>query len=99
METGQEPVLSEKVGLPGKSYSEKEAQITRAAHARYRFGAPMLEPVIGKQYKIRISHNRIHIYLKRKDWPMRTRKEQKRRKWVRYELKHSMSARHIDWLE
>ncbi len=37
---------------PCKSYSEKEAQIIRAAHARYRFGARMLEPVIRKQYKV-----------------------------------------------
>lgn len=31
METGQKPVLGEKVGRPCKSYSEKEAQILRAA--------------------------------------------------------------------
>ena len=58
METGQEPVLGEKVGRPCKPYSENEVEIIKAAHARYRFGARMLEPVIRKQYKICISHNR-----------------------------------------
>ena len=63
-ETGQEPVLGEKVGRPRKPFIEKEAEAIRAAHARYRFGARMLEPVIRKQFKICISHNRIHMYLK-----------------------------------
>ncbi len=63
-DTGREPVLGEKVGRPRKSYSEREAQLVRSAHARYRFIARMLEPVIRKQYKILISYNRIHMYLK-----------------------------------
>jgi putative transposase len=63
-ETGQETVLGEKVGRPSKPYDKNEAEIVRKAHARYRFGAWMLEPVIRKQYKICISHNRIHMYPK-----------------------------------
>ena len=63
-ETGQEPVLGEKVGRPRKPFTEKETEAIRAAHARYRFGARMLETVIRKQFKICISHNRIHMYLK-----------------------------------
>lgn len=51
-ETGQEPVLGEKVGRPRKPFIEKEADVIRAAHARYRFGARMLETVIRKQFKI-----------------------------------------------
>lgn len=43
METGLEPILGEKIGRPCKSYNEKEADIIRAAHARYRFGARMLD--------------------------------------------------------
>jgi len=60
-ETGQEPVLGEKVGRPRKPYIEKDAEVIKAAHACYRFGARMLETVIRKQFKIYISHNRIHI--------------------------------------
>jgi putative transposase len=45
-ETGLEPVLGEKVGRPFKPYDEQEAEIVRGAHARYRFGARMLEVVI-----------------------------------------------------
>jgi putative transposase len=98
-ETGQEPVLGEKVGRPRKPYIEKEAEVIRAAHARYRFGARMLETVIRKQFKICISHNRIHMYLKADGLAQEDLKKQKRRKWVRYERKHSLSAGHIDWHE
>jgi hypothetical protein len=40
-ETRQEPVLGEKVGRPRKPFVEKEAEVIRAAHARYRYGARM----------------------------------------------------------
>lgn len=96
-ETGQEPVLGEKVGRPRKPFIEKEAEVIKAAHARYRFGARMLEPVIRKQFKFCISHNRIYMYLKAEGLAQEDLKKQKRRTWVRYERKHSMSAGHIDW--
>ncbi len=41
-ETGQEPVLGEKVGRPAKAFDEKEAEAVREAHACYRLGARML---------------------------------------------------------
>ena len=65
----------------------------------YRFGARMLEVVVRKVFKIRISHNRIHMYLKAADLAHEDPKKKKRRKWVRYERKHSLSAGHIDWHE
>lgn len=98
-ETGQEPILGEKIGRPPKPYDESEAEMVRELHTRYRFGARMLEPVIRKQYKIFISHNRIHMYLKEQGLAQDDETKQKRRKWVRYERKHSLSAGHIDWHE
>jgi putative transposase len=98
-ETGKEPSVGENLGRPAKPYDEYEAQIVKKAHERYRFGARMLEQVIRKQYKIRISHNRIHMYLKAQGLAQENQKKQKRRKWVRYEREHSLSAGHIDWHE
>jgi len=97
--TGQEPVLGEKVGSPSKPHDKREAEIVRAAYTPYRFGARMLEPVIRKQYKICISHNRIHMYLKEQELAQDDEKKRIRRKWVRYERKHSLSAGNIDWHE
>src|SRR5690606_19651637 len=45
-ETGKEPVLGGNVGRPRKPYLQNEVDVIRAAHARYRFGARMLETVI-----------------------------------------------------
>ncbi len=95
-ETKQEPVSSEKVGRPRNPYLQNEADVIRVAHARCRFGARMLETVIRKQFKICISHNRIHMYLKAEGLAQENLKKQKRRKWVRYERKHSLSAGH-EW--
>jgi len=58
-ETGKEPILGQKVGRPRKPYVKREAEIVREAHSRYKFGARMLERVIRRHYKVRISHNRI----------------------------------------
>ena len=98
-ETGREPVYGQKMGRPTKPYEEREAQIVMAACEKYRFGARMLEYVVRKQYKTLISHNRIHMYLKSQGLACEDKKKQRRRKWVRYEREHSMSAGHIDWHE
>ena len=63
-ETGKEPSLGQKVGRPRKPHVKREAEIVREAHSRYKFGARMLERVIGKRYIVRISHNRERMHLK-----------------------------------
>ena len=55
-ETGQEPVLGEKVSRPVKALDEREAEAVRDAHVCYRSGARMLEPIISKQYNIRSTY-------------------------------------------
>jgi putative transposase len=99
LDTAQEPLVGAKMGPPTKPFDAGEAEIVREAYQRYRFGARMLERIIRKVYKVRISHNRIHMYLLGADLANKEPNKQKRRKWVRYERKHSMSAGHIDWHE
>jgi putative transposase len=98
-ETGKEPILGQNVGRPRKPYVKQEAEIVKEAHMRYKFGARMLERVIRKQYKLCISHNRIHMYLKKEGLAREEPGKKRRRKWNRYERKHSLSAGHIDWYE
>jgi putative transposase len=69
--------------------------MVREAHSHYKFGARMLERVIRKQYKICISHNRIHMYLKKEGLA----REEPGRKGEGFELKYGMSTGHIDWFE
>jgi putative transposase len=60
----QEPAIGENMGRPRKPFDEKEAQVVGEAYTLYRFMARMLEVAVRKVFKIRISHNRIHMYLK-----------------------------------
>jgi len=55
----REPINGKGVGRPKKPYDEKEAQMIKDAHLRFRFGARMLEIVLKKMYEVTISHNRI----------------------------------------
>ena len=98
-EHGREPIIGKGVGRPRKPYDEREAQIVRDAHQRFKFGARMLEVILDKMYNVAIPHNRIHMYLLSQGLSVRDPKKQKQRKWVRYERDHSMSAGHIDWHE
>ncbi|HOO54769.1 MAG TPA: hypothetical protein PLX30_11110 [Methanothrix sp.] len=59
----------------------------------------MLELVIRKQYKIWISHNCIDMNLKARRLAKENQTKHKRRKLVRYEREHSLSAGNIDWHE
>jgi len=95
----QEPTVGENMGRPRKPFEEREAQVISEAFELYRFGARMLEVVVKKVFKIRISHNRIHMYLKAADLAHEDPNKKERRKWVRYERTHSLSAGHIDWHE
>ena len=47
----------------------------------------------------RISHNRIHDFLKETGMAMEEPNKKKQRKWVRYERRHSNSLWHMDWTE
>jgi putative transposase len=98
-ETKQEPAIGENMGRPRKLFDEREAEVIGEAYQLYRFGARMLEVIVRKVFKICIFHCRIHMYLKAAGLAHEDAKKKKRRKWVRYERKHSLSAEHIDWHE
>lgn len=80
-----------------KPLNPEEVEIINKAFDRFKFGARMLEPIIQGFYNIHIPHNRIHRYLLSEGLAKENAKKKKRRKWIRYERKHSMSAGHTDW--
>jgi putative transposase len=67
VESKQEPAVGENLGRPSKPFDEREAEAIGEAYQIYRFGARMLEVAVRKVFKIRISHNRIQMYLKAAD--------------------------------
>jgi len=98
-ETGKEPKIGINMGRPKNPYDPKEAEIIIEAHKKYKFGARMLETIIRESYNIYIPHNRIHMHLLSKGLAREEERKKRKRKWVRYEREHSMSAGHIDWHE
>ena len=97
--TGHIPVIGQNIGRPLIQLTNYEKEIVKDGYDQYRFGARMLEPIIRKMYHVRISHNRIHKYLLELGYAKENEKKKKRRRWVRYERKHTLSAGHIDWHE
>ena len=97
--TGKEPIIGQNMGRPSIPLSMEEENVVKEAYLKYRFGARMLEPIIRKEWHMRISHNRIHKYLLKLGYASENEKKKKRRRWVRYEREHSLSAGHIDWHE
>jgi putative transposase len=74
------------VGPGSLLMSERNRSLTK--HTGFiDLGLRMLEVVVRKLFKMRISHNRIHLYLKAAGLVHEDPQKKKRRKWVRYERK------------
>lgn len=57
-EHGHEPIIGKDVGRPRKPYDEREAQIVRDAHQRFKFGARMLEVILDKSTHLKTYNSR-----------------------------------------
>jgi len=96
--TGEIPKIGKDVGRPRKPFEEWEVDVVKNAFEKYRVSADTLERLIDRDYRRHIGHNRIHQiliflgYAKKKD-----KKDIRKKKWKRYERRHSLTAVHIDW--
>jgi len=97
-ETGQIPEIGKNNGRPKKPIQERETKMVKEAYEKYMVSASTLEKLIERDYKEHISHRRIHQillalgYARKKD-----KKDIRKKAWIRYERKHSLTAVHIDW--
>jgi putative transposase len=77
--------------------SETKAQIIEI-HKEQKLGARRLEKVLEFKYHKHIPHNAIHEVLLEAGLASENKKKKNRRKpWIRYERKHSLTAVHLDW--
>ena len=95
-DTGKLPVLKEP-GRPPTPITAEQIRAVLEAYNKYRLGACMLERVLEKEFGVKMFHNKIHRVLREHGLARREPKKAKRRKWVRYERKHSISLWHTDW--
>jgi len=95
--TGNLPVP----GKPGKtpvSVIKEEIELVKSFKQEYGVGATNLERIM-RSKGMHIPHNRIHKVLKMTGLAKNEKKKQEKRKWIRYERRHSNSLWHVDWFE
>jgi putative transposase len=96
--TGKIPEIGKKNGRPTKPLEGWEINIVKEAYAKYRVSAATLEKCIDRDYGKHIGHNRVHrIMLKLGLAKKKDKKDIRKKKWIRYERRHSLTAVHIDW--
>jgi putative transposase len=96
--TGEIPDIGKLAGRPRKLFAEWEINLVKTAYEKYRVSADTLERLIDRDFQKHIGHNRIHQiliflgYAKKKKF-----QDVRKKKWKRYERRHSLTAVHIDW--
>ena len=96
--TGEIPSIGKYAGRPRKSFNEWEIKIVKTAYEKYRVSADTLERLIDRDFKKHIGHNRIHQILVYLGYAQKkSNKDIRKKKWIRYQRRHSLTAVHIDW--
>ena len=85
-------------GRKPREISDEERKLVRRTYKELRTGATMIEQFLDEK-GVHINHNRIHRILLEEGLAKHEQKKSLRRKWVRYERKHSLSLCHGDWFE
>jgi putative transposase len=87
-----------KFGRKNKETDEESEKLIIDIHREQRQGARRLEKIIDFKHGKHIPHNRIHKVLLKKGLAKENKNKKKRRKaWIRYERKHTLTAVHLDW--
>lgn len=97
-DTGQIP-KEKKVGRKPRHLTESEEALILKSYDISDLGAVGLETYIEKTYGIHIPHNKIHEFLLSTGHASENQKKKRKRKYCRYERKHSMTLWHTDWKE
>jgi putative transposase len=96
--SGELPDLGKKIGRPRREIKPEETEIVKEAYRIYRVSASTLERLIERDHQVRIPHNRIHrILLELKLAKKKLKQDIRKKDWIRYERRHSLTAVHIDW--
>ena len=96
--TEQIPEIGKRYGRPIKQIEDWETKAVRETYEKYKVCADTLETHIEKEKGIHIGHNRIHWILIQLGYACKKGKiDVRKKKWIRYERRHSLTAVHIDW--
>ena len=95
------PISDVQLRRPGRKpvqFSSWEIENVRRTKERYDLGAILLEQILTEN-GVKMSHNRIHRILIQEGLAEKDPKKSKKRKWVRWEKRHSNIMWHTDFTE
>ena len=96
--SGKMPEIGIKNGRPKRPIEEWEMQTVKEAFTKYSVSASTLMKLIERDYGKHINHNRIHVILHLLGMAKtKGRKDIRKKDWIRYQRRHSLTAVHIDW--
>ena len=84
-------------GRSAKPPKKWERDLLKEAYRKYMVSASTLEKCMEKEYGQHVPHNKIHQIVIDSDLVRMANRKYKRKKWVRYERRHSLPAVHLDW--
>ena len=96
--TGEIPILGKNIGRPKTILSEEQKEFIISEYKQCRSSASILEKIIKLKHNLLINHNKIHQVLLEAKLAKSIGKKVRKKKWIRYERKHSLSAVHLDWM-
>ena len=92
------PEIGRMMGRPNRPITPHERKIVIETYKLYRVSASTLEKIIERDYKMHIPHNHVHKILVNIGFAKPKKKKDIRKKnWIRYQRRHSLTAVHIDW--
>jgi len=98
LKTGEIPQIGLRNGRPKKSILDWEIKLVRETYIKYRVSASTLEKLIERDYGKHIPHNKIHKIMTLLGFAKpKNKKDIRKKNWIRYERKHSLTAVHLDW--
>ncbi len=97
-ETGELPEVGKNNGRPRKPIQEWERRMVKKSYRKYRVSASTLMRLIKRDHYTHINHNRVHTILLELGYAKaKGKKDVRKKNWIRYERRHSLTAVHIDW--
>ena len=87
------------LGRPPTPRPPDERELILAAERHHRLHPLALERLLEEEYGVHIAHNRLWATLKGAGLVVDSPKKQRRRKWVRFERRHSNSLWQMDYSE
>ena len=96
--TEEIPTIGKGVGRPMMLIEDWEKELVKRFYERYRVSADTLERLIERDENKHLSHYKIHKILLELGYAEKKEKtDVRKKKWIRYERMHSLTAVHIDW--